>query len=159
MARRLLVALLPALVGLGLLADASVPLYLFGMPFHHAPMRATVVDNAVEELGNGQPTLGMCTPRWHYVFEGRPYDASIHAGCGVQLRDPQRRTVGDLRAGDTTDIWIDPKRPAAASLHRDGYLGNDPGQTLLGLALVFVGIAMAGDAATRRRRRGGRPTA
>ena len=152
MAKRLLVAALLTLVGLGLLATASVPRYLFGLPFHHVPMRATIVDNAIEQLGSGETALRMCTLRWHYVFQGRPYDASALAGCNVRLWNPERRAVGDLRAGETMDVWIDPQRPAAAAMREDGYLGNDPGQVLLGAALVIAGVVSAVVAGVRRRR-------
>ena len=151
MARRLLVAVLLTLAGLGLLATASLPRYMFGFPFHSVPMRATIVDNAVEQLGSGETAMHMCTLHWHYVFEGRPYDARYLAECKVRLWNPER-AVGDLRAGDTMTVWIDAHRPDAAAPREDGPLGNDPGQVLLGVALVVAGIVTAAVSAMRRRR-------
>ena len=151
MARRLVVATLIGLVGLGLLAFAELPMWATGRPFHSMPVRATIVDNAIEQFGNGPTAMRMCTLHWRYVVDGRPYEARYVAQDRVRLW-PSNLQVGDLRVGGTMDVWIDPQRPDSAVLHEDRLLGNDPGMVLLGVALV-AGSVIAGIAALARRRR------
>ncbi|MCK9688777.1 DUF3592 domain-containing protein [Scleromatobacter humisilvae] len=150
MARRLIVAALLALAGLRLLAFAELPAWAMGRPFHSVPVRATIVDNAIEQTGSGPTALRLCTLHWQYVFEGRSYEASYAAQDRVRLW-PGPRQVGDLRAGETMDVWIDPTRPGSAALHEDRPLGNDLGMILLGIALVIAAAAVSLSALARRR--------
>jgi hypothetical protein len=112
---------------------------------------ATITANAVEVLGQGDSATRMCTPRWHYTFEGRSYDASSTAQDSVRL-GPDSRRIGDLRPGDTLTVWIDPHLPQASYWREDRLLGNEPGQWLLGGALVVAGLVVAIAAFVRPRR-------
>ncbi len=151
MVRRLIVAALIGLVGLGLLAFAELPAWATGRPFHSVPVRATIVDNAIEQFGHGPTAMRLCTLHWRYVVDGQPYDARYVAQDRVRLW-PGDLQVGDLRAGGTMDVWIDPQHPDAGALHEDRLLGNDPGMVLFGAALVAASVIMGIAALARRRR-------
>ena len=151
MVGRLALAFVLALAGLMVMALAQLPAWAGGRPFHHVPVSATITSNTVEVLGHGDDAMRMCTPRWHYVFEGHAYDGSSVAQDGVRLW-PEPRRVGDLRPGDTLIVWIDPQRPDKSSWHEDRPLGDEPGQWLLGGALVVAGLVVAIASLVRRGR-------
>ena len=142
MARRLALALVLALSGLAVMALAELPAWASPGRFHHVAVAATVTGNAIEQAGRGDGLVRLCALRLHYVVEGRGYDDVRHAQDGVRLW-PDERRVGDLRPGDTLTAWIDPGHPESASLHEDRPLGNEPGQWLLGAALLVASLVVA----------------
>ena len=142
MARRLVLAALLALAGLCLLAFADLPPGRMGMPYRHVPVQARITDRTEDRLGSSDATA-VSHFRLHYAFEGRSYDGSYAASNRIPLPSGDRR-FGDLRSGDTLEIWIDPARPDLfPSPRRDQRLGNEPGKILLGLALLIASVIVA----------------
>ena len=149
MARRLGLAVVLALAGLFLLAFADLPPGCMETPYRHVPVQARVTERVA---AHGDVSL----LHLRYVFEGHGYDASIGAYDRMMLPSGDRR-FGDLRTGDTLEIWIDPERPNAfPSPRRDQRLGTEPGKIMLGMALLIAG-AFAAVAAFVRRCAAGRP--
>ena len=151
MVGRLALAVVLALAGLAVMALAELPAWAFGRAYHHVAVTATITDNALETLGHGGDAMRMFTPHWRYVFEGRSYDGRSTAQDSVRV-GPDARRVGDLRPGDTLLVWIDPQRPQSSHWREDRPLGNEPGQWLLGGALVVAGLVAAIAAFVRPRR-------
>lgn len=138
------------LAGLAFLAFAELPPGLpgrFGRPYTHVPVDAWVAE--ITEMRYAGKDTGASTLRFHYVFDGHPYDATFRGSNDLKLPSTERR-VGDLQVGDRLQAWVDPDRPRSASLHREHRLGNDEGDILLGLGLI---VAAAGVVFVRRSRR------
>ena len=142
MARRLGLAALLALAGLCLLAFADLPPGWMGMPYRHVSVQARITDRTEDRLGSDDATA-VSHFRLRYAFEGRSCDASYATSNRIPLPTGERR-FGDLRPGDALEIWIDPERPNAfPSPRRDHRLGNEPGQILLGAALLIANALVA----------------
>ena len=142
MARRRVLAVVLALAGLAVMALAELPAWASPGRFHHVPVTATVTDNAIEQIGHGDAVLRTNALGLRYVVEGRAYDDLHRTQERVRLW-PDERRVGDLRPGDTLTVWISPGHPESASLHEDRPLGNEPGQWLLGAALLVASLVVA----------------
>ena len=151
MAGRLVLACLLALSGLGLLAFADLPPGLFGMPYRHVPVRATITERVADEARSGSHAVPMSILHYHYAFGGRDYDGSYGAPDHRLLPSNGRR-VGDLRVGDVLDIWLDPDRPQFEGPFADPPLGREPVQVVLGLALAMAGLAAIVVVSARARR-------
>lgn len=116
------------------------------------PVPATITDSAIDPLGRDDAAMSGHTLRWRYVFEGRAYEDHQLAQDRLRLGPTDQRRVGDLRPGDSLTVWIDPRHPGSAALREDRLLGNEPGQWLLGGALLLAGVAVAVVAVARPRR-------
>ena len=142
MARRVGLALALVLAGLAVLAFAELPPGLpgpFWRPYTHVPVDAWVLDIA-EMRYQGKGT-GVSALRYHYVFDGHPHDATFRGSDSIRLPSTERR-VGDVQVGERLRAWVDPDHPASASLHREGRLGHDGEQIVLGLALIAAGVVV-----------------
>jgi hypothetical protein len=142
MARHVGLALALSLAGLSAIALAELPPGLpgpYGRPYTHVPVEARTVE--LTPLRHAGADTGVSTLHFHFVFDARAYDATYTASNAIRLPSDGRR-FGDLRGGDTLQVWIDPDRPGAASLHRERRLGNDGAQILLGLGSILAAVAV-----------------
>ena len=143
MARRVGEAFALLLAGLVCLAFAEFPPGMpgpFWRPYTHLPVDARVVE-VVPQRYAGKDT-GVSLLRYHFLFDGRPYDATWRGSSDIVLPSDVGRVSG-LRPGDWVQAWVDPDRPELARLHQERRLGNDGAQILLGLALMVAAVALA----------------